>query len=291
LVLLGLTALLALICLVAPYDWHASAAGQTASARAPSAPAAPYATSRPRMPGQNPALELPPEPTIEPYVRPEFAAQMRALRPTILAAAQRHNRPRLSRMSDHDFAVVIALLLYNEHFGSLEEQVTPLRALTPFYQDLQMRANEMSGVNLSVWPANLRPSVALEILRQQIPVPAPTSVITEPIRVTGSQLNIASYDSRNELYAAITQEIAEPGMAVEYLAANLERGLYRAHFEGTPVTWRVLAAWHNQGIVAPEDIRANPTARDYLRRTSAYLAIATTLIDTPPRYPRWWLTQ
>lgn len=291
LVLLGLTALVAVICLVAPYGWHASAAGQAASARAPAASAALHAKSRPRMLGQRLALGQPPGPAIEPYVRPEFAAQMRELRPTILAAAQRHNRPRLSGMSDHDFAVVIALLLYNENFGSLEEQVTPLRAFTPFYQDLQLRANEMSGGNLSVWPANLRPSVALEILRQQIPVPAPTSVITEPIRVTGSRLNIAAYSSRNDLYAAISQEIADPRMAVEYLAANLERGLYRAHFEGIPVTWRALAAWHNQGIIAPEDIRANPTARDYLRRTSAYLAIANMLIDSPPQYPRWWITQ
>jgi hypothetical protein len=289
LVLLWLAALVALLCLIAPYGWHVSAASQPAF---PDRPAALHAKSRPRMPGQRLALGQPPGPAIEPYVRPEFAAQMHELRPTILAAARRHNRQRLSGMSDHDFAVVIALLLYNEHFGSLEEQVTPLRVLTPLYQDLQMRANEMSGGNLSVWPANLRPSVALEILRQQIPVPAPTSVITEPIRVAGSRLNIGVYRSRSDLYAAITQEIADPRMAVEYLAANLERGLYRAHFEGIPVTWRALAAWHNQGIIAPEDIRANPTARDYLRRTSAYLAIATALIDMPPpRYPRWWITQ
>jgi hypothetical protein len=233
------------------------------------------------MPGQRSSDARTPAPAIEPYVRPEFARQMRALRPTILAAAQRHNRLELSHMSDHDFAVVIALLLYNENFGSLEEQVAPLRALTPLYQDLQTRTNEISGGNMSVWPANLRPSVALEILRHQVPVPDPTAVITEPIAVAGSRVNINTYPSQSALYAAITQEIAEPGMAVEYLAANLERGLYRARFEAVPVTWRALAAWHNQGIVSPEDIRTNPTARDYVRRTSAYLATARALIDTP----------
>lgn len=292
LVLLGPLALAALICLGTPYGWQASAAGQTPSPRASAHSGALHAKSRPRLPGQRPALGRAPGPAIEPYVRPEFAAQMRELRSTIIAAARRHNHPQLSGMSDHDFAVVIALLLYNEHFGSLEEQVTPLRALTPLYQDLQMRANEMSGVDLSVWPANLRPSVALEILRHQVPVPAPTRLITEPVSVAGSRVNIGAYASRTELFAAITQEIANPRMAVEYLAANLERGLYRAHFERTPVTWRALAAWHNQGIIAPEDIRANPTARDYLRRTSAYLATARALIDTPPpRYPRWWMSQ
>jgi hypothetical protein len=68
---------------------------------------------------------------------------------------------------------------------------------------------------------------------------------------------------------------------VEYLAANLERGLYRAQHEGVAVTWRTLAAWHNQGIVSPADIRANPTARDYIRRTEAYLATAQRLIASP----------
>ncbi len=206
---------------------------------------------------------------------------MRLLRPAILEAAERHNRPELSGMSDRQFAIVIAALLYNENFGSLEEQVRPLRALTPFYQDLQMRANEIGGGNLSVWPSNLRPSVALEILRHQVPVPGPTAVITRPVTVVGSQIDIDAYASQSDLYAALTEELINPRLAVEYLAANLERGLYRAQFEGVPVTWRTLAAWHNQGIVTPEDIQANPTARDYIRRTSAYLALARALIDMP----------
>jgi hypothetical protein len=228
---------------------------------------------------QRPSDRPAPAPTIDPYVRPSFARQMQTLRPNILEAAQRHNRPELSNMSDHEFAVVIALILYNENFGSLEDRVSSLRPLTPFYQQLQVGFNELGGSNLSIWPANLRPSVALEILRQQVPVPAPTHMLTESIQVAGSDLDITAYDSREALYAALTQEIAAPHMAVEYLAANLERGLYRAQFEGVPVTWRALAAWHNQGIVSPQDIRRNPTARDYLRRSSAYLAQSYALID------------
>lgn len=291
-VLLGLAALAALLCLAPAQGWRVSAAALRPAPQSLARPSASHARPRALAPGQRPALGRPPGPSIEPYVRPEFDAQMRDLRPDILAAARRHNQPRLSGMSDHDFAVIIALLLYNEHFGSLEEQVTPLRALTPLYQDLQLRANEMSGGDLSVWPANLRPSVALEILRHQVPVPAPTLVITEPVRVEGSQVNIGAYGSRTQLYAALSQEIADPRMSVEYLAANLERGLYRTHFEHVPVTWRALAAWHNQGVVSPEDIRANPTVRDYVRRTSAYLPIARALIDAaPPHTPRWWITR
>lgn len=228
--------------------------------------------------GQRPADDSAPGLTIEPYVRPEFAHQMELLRPAILEAARRHNHSELSGMSDYDFAVVIALVLYNENFGSLEDRVPSLRPLTPFYQDAQIGLNELGGVNLSIWPSNLRPSVALEILRRQVPVPSPTSVITKPIVVAGSRVNVSAYTSQEELYAALTREIADPRLAIEYLAANLERGIYRANFENIPVTWHVLAAWHNQGIVASRDIRANATASDYLRRTSAYLATARALI-------------
>lgn len=217
--------------------------------------------------------------SIEPYIRPSFAEQMRQLRPVILQAAQRHNRPEISHMTDQEFAAVIALILYNENFGSFEDRFASVRPLTPLYQQLQVEANEFSGSNFSVWPANLRPSVALEILRQEVPVPAPTTVITRPITVTGSKIDINSYQSEAELYAAITREINDPVLAVSYLAANLERGLYRAQYEGVPVTWRTLAAWHNQGIVSPKDIRRNPTARSYIYRSSAYIPSAYMLIN------------
>jgi hypothetical protein len=269
LILLSLAALLVAALFLNLNHWQAAAAD-----------ASPFmsATHQPTL-MQRQADRPAPAPAIEPYVRPEFARQMRALRPIILDAARRHNRPELSNLSDREFAVVIALILYNENFGSLEDRVPPLRPLTPLYQNLQVGLNEVGGGNLSVWPANLRPSVALEILRQQVPVPAPTQVITEPIHVAGSSVDITAYASREALYAALTHEITDPRLAVEYLAANLERGLYRARFEGVPVTWRALAAWHNQGIVSPKDIRHNPTARDYLRRTSAYVVQAYTLID------------
>jgi hypothetical protein len=89
---------------------------------------------------------------------------------------------------------------------------------------------------------------------------------------------LRAYQAQGALYAAISDEISQPALAVEYLAANLERGLYRAQIEGVPVTWRTLAAWHNQGIVSPRDIRDNATASDYLRRCSAYLGKARALI-------------
>lgn len=220
-----------------------------------------------------------PAPAIEPYVRPEFAAQMRALRPDILAAARRHNQPAHSGMADHEFAVLMAALLYNEHFGWFEERVPPVQQITPFYEALQRTANQSGLSNLTVWPANLRPSVGLEIVRGVLPLPHSSAAISVPVRVAGSRIDPAAYTSQAALAAAIGAEIADPALAVEYLAANLERGVYRAHIEGVSVTWRALAAWHNQGIVKPADVRANPTASDYVRRASAYFGRAYALIE------------
>src|SRR5688500_14021377 len=58
-----------------------------------------------------------PAPVTRGHVEAGFAARMRALRTTILAAAARHNRPQLSGLSDAQFAEVVAQLLYNEHNG------------------------------------------------------------------------------------------------------------------------------------------------------------------------------
>ncbi len=282
--LLLLAALLALGLFFLPQHWRADAAASYAAMIADRAERA--APHTPAATGQRVADRRAPGPSIDPYVRPEFAAEMRALQPAILAAARRHNRPDLSHMSDYDFAVVIAQIMYNEHFGWLEERVTPIQAITPWYEELQRETNATGLTDLSVWPTNIRPSVALEILRRQLPLPRSASVLTVPVDVAGSRIDLQRYQSQGALYAAISEEISQPALAVEYLAANIERGLYRAQVEGIPVTWRTLAAWHNQGIVAPRDIRANATASDYLRRCSAYLGKARALIDQPYPAPR-----
>ncbi len=220
--------------------------------------------------------------SIEPYVRPELARRLIDLRPVILAAAARHNHADISGMDHAAFAEVIALVLYNEHNGWFEDEIEPLRVFTPFYQQIQVSANQSGiGSNFSIWPTNLRPSVALEILLQQVPLPAPTQMITVPLSVHGSRIVLTDYASQEALYAAISAELSQDELGIEYLAANLERGLYRAQFEGVPVSWHTLAAWHNQGIVQLDQVRANPTACDYVRRTAAYLPLAHRLIHLP----------
>lgn len=224
-----------------------------------------------------------PRVSMEPYVRPEFARYMQRMQPVIKAAAARHNQPELSGMTDTQFAEVLALVLYNEHNGWVEDAIEPLRLLTPLYQHTQIVANQSGlGSNYSVWPTNVRPSVALEILHQYLPMPSPTTGITLPITVHGSSIEPAHYPNQGSLYAAITNELVDDELGIEYLAVNLERGIYRAHYEGIPVSWRVLAAWHNQGIVRPEQFRANPCSREYIYRSSAYLLLAHDLIHTAP---------
>jgi hypothetical protein len=184
-------------------------------------------------------------------------------------------------MSDAEFARVLVMILWNENNGWLEDDVELLRGFTPLYQDIQRQVNSSPlGGNFSVWPANLRPSVALEILNQQVPL-ADGTIITVPLMLSGSRIVPSAYKEQGLLYTAINSEISQDVLAIEYLAANIARAVYRADHEGAPITWRTLAAWHNQGIVDPQAIRENPTARDYVRRATAYLASAKTFVYGP----------
>jgi hypothetical protein len=219
-----------------------------------------------------------PESPSHAFIRPEFERQMRDLRPVILDAAKRHNRPELSGMDDREFATVIAQILYNEHFGWLEDAIPPLQIVTPIYQIAQIDMNQATGSDLTVWPSNVRPSVALEMLRHELPVPGATDPIEVPVAVQGTQINPSAFTDQHALYAAINAEISQPALAIEYLAANLERGVYRARYEHIAITWQTLAAWHNQGIVRPADIQANPTVRQYLHRATGYRAAAEKLV-------------
>jgi hypothetical protein len=209
-------------------------------------------------------------------VRFEFAEQMEALKPTILAAAQQHNPPD-SGLSDHEFAELLAMLLYNEHNGWFEDLVPPVRHITPAYQWAQLQLNLHLGADHSLWPSNLRPSVAEEIIEQRLPVPDGSVFVA--VRVPGAGAALTAYD-RRERYAALSAELAQPDLAVEYLAANVARGVARCRYEEVPVTWQALAAWHNQGIVRSDQIAANPLARSYVLRAGMYREQARELVRT-----------
>ncbi len=218
---------------------------------------------------------------VDSYVRPDLAPRMVALRPALRTAATRHNHPHLTGLSDSEFAHLLAVILYNEQNGWFEDLFEPLRATTPVYHRTQLALNwHVPGSNYTVLPANLRPSVALEMLNHELPLPDTQHMARVPVQVAGTQIDPADYASQYALYAAITAEISDDELAVAYLAANLERGIYRARYEGVPITWETLAAWHNQGIVQPEQIAANPYARSYIERTRVYFPTAQTLLGS-----------
>jgi hypothetical protein len=215
-------------------------------------------------------------------VRPEFAGTMQQLRPVIRAAARRHAAG-VAPLDAERLAVVIAVVLYNEHLGWLEDALPPLQVATPAAQRAQIALNLALGTDYTVWPTNLRPSVVAEMLRHELPL-ADGRVMLAPV--------VRSSLPADASYARITRELIDAPAAVEYLAANLERGAWRARAEGVPVTWQALAAWHNQGIVAPAAIAGHPAAAHYLRRAARYIPRAEALLAATATHDAFrWLAR
>ena len=191
-----------------------------------------------------------------PYVRPHVAQLVHTHRQHIIHVAHTYNQPALSGLTDVEFASILIMILYTEHHGWLEDVVPSVRALTPLYQDLQVLSNHHLGTNFSVWPANLRPSVIDEIRAEQY--------ISVPSTFTVSRNDPSS---NNDL-------ATNPATAIELLAANMARGVQRAHDAGIQVTTASILAWHNAGIVEPRRIAANRSVQHYINRALIYHALA-----------------
>ena len=82
--------------------------------------------------------------------------------------------------------------------------------------------------------------------------------------------------------SVITEEISQPALAVEYLAANFEVASYRAQFDWAPVSWMTFTAWHNQGVVSPASIAANGQLARVLPTVETYFPAAMKLVYAPP---------
>jgi hypothetical protein len=198
------------------------------------------------------------------YIRPDFRAAITRDRSRILTIAQKYNDRTQTNMSDTQFATVMVTILYNEHNGWLEDAFPAMRPLTPFYQEAQAVSNALLGTNFSVWPANVRPSVVREILTHHVP-----EVGIVPLAIDAPP---------DDAIPVLSQHIANtPDTAYELLGANLRRGVYRAQKENVVVTWQTLLAWHNAGIVHPQDIAQNASLQHYLSRAVPYIATAQTL--------------
>ena len=191
------------------------------------------------------------------YVRPSIAHKVFLQRQNILQLAHRHNHPQITHYDDSEFAAIMITILYTEQLGWLEDVFPGIRPITPFYQDAQVVSNQWFGTNFSVWPANLRPSVVDEILDADVPG---VGHVDLPLNIP-SPFNTPRYAN----FLA-----SDSDYAFELLAANLERGIIRAHAESVPVTWQTLLAWHNAGLVNPTQIAANHSLQHYLYRATFY---------------------
>ncbi|MBP8252664.1 MAG: hypothetical protein KAX40_09880 [Herpetosiphon sp.] len=222
------------------------------------------------------------------YFDPAFDLEMIRLRDDIMASAARHNRQRVTGLNDDEFAVLMAAQLYFEYNSALANRGTLARAVTPVYQEAQDVANEIGVGNFSVWPANLRPSVAASILRGEMPYSNGANkpaVRVVPITVHGSALQplMRQDPPWQPSLSAVSDEIAQPDLAIEYLAANFEIASYRAQFDWVPVSWMTFVAWHNQGVVSPAHIANNGQLANVLPAYERYIPAAMSLIYNPPQ--------
>jgi hypothetical protein len=108
-----------------------------------------------------------------------------------------------------------------------------------------------------VWPANLRPSVVNEILSEEIPQ-------------VGHHDLLLLIPPQLQRHTQANQLASTTDTALALLAANLERGIIRAQHEAVPITWKTLLAWHNAGIVDPQQIAQNRSLQHYLQRANSY---------------------
>lgn len=196
------------------------------------------------------------------YIRPSIQETVSTHRVDIERLAHTYNHPAMSGMSDAEFASVMVTILYNEQLGWLEDVFPWLRPLTPIYQHAQVISNQWFGTNYSVWPANLRPSVVNEILTEQRAQQRPGSATI---------LALPTFP-QSPVHTSLA---TNPDSALELLAANLERGIYRANATDVAVTAQTLLAWHNSGIVDPAVIQQNASLQHYLARASVYTTTAS----------------
>lgn len=203
--------------------------------------------------------------------RPVVPSYMLAQRENILASAQRHGIA-----SD-----VLAAVLYNEMLGqesrflstvipgdnpfarALRESLLGWHFLTLKQAQWALKgAAALSGFNTTVGPTGIRVSVGREIRRE--------------IFVAGGRYQPLGLAERPSLVL----DLMSTSEAIEYLAANLQRGERRATLTQRG-DWTVSARWHNTGVTeysvsVPRPIWDKGT--NYVARVSTFLPEMTGLL-------------
>jgi len=191
----------------------------------------------------------------------------------IVASAQRHGLP----------PEVLAAVLYNEMVG---QEYRFLDAITPGdgapanavrdallgWHFLTLKQAQwggkallaLAGVNTTVGPTGIRVSVGREIRRE--------------VAVEGGRYRASGWAER----PSMVLDLMSTSTAIEYLAANLERGIRRAGYDAE-TDWLVCARWHNTGLVADRTDVPRPVwdkGTRYVARVRQFLPQMTSVIGS-----------
>lgn len=133
------------------------------------------------------------------------------------------------------------------------------------------------GYDASTGIANIRPSVGVEILRGDLDVFPHSSgyevygsrydeFIRENTRVIDG-VTVIPGDQDRELRRLVFLELQDPVLSVEYLAANIERGVDRAIGKGITPSVFNLASWLWRGVQTRREFQTAWEQRGEIRNT------------------------
>jgi hypothetical protein len=179
------------------------------------------------------------------------------LKEDILASAKRHNTPR-TNMDDASFAALMTAILHWE--GKLPGNAKPqFEQFKDFVGDL---GATLINYDASTGIANVRPSVAKEILQGYVPGVEETFCyeisggLNYEQAVEVAALRSLRSDTGNQHYPVervLFFELQNRKKSIEYLAANTQRGADRISSLGFKASVFNLASWANAGVQTPSE--------------------------------------
>jgi hypothetical protein len=181
---------------------------------------------------------------------------IQVLKPAIMDSTSRHNSFARSNLTDEAFAALMAAHLNREsRFGVLTPRL-------PW--DIAGDVAARFGLDTSIGIANIRPSVAAQILfgvNPDVPGCFEYNVAGSEIINLWNTLPVGFYnypfgESKEAiLQAHLVNELLNDELNIEYLAANIERGFDRAEYFGIEPSVFNLGNWLWRGVQHVEIIK------------------------------------
>ncbi len=160
-------------------------------------------------------------------------------------------------MDDNAFAALMASILHFE--GKLPGNGKPESDQKS--DQLKSLADILFGMDFSTGVAKIKPSVAIEILKGEVPGFSGHFCYDVAESFTYDDLLTAVlYGAANgtavNVNVLVATQLHEVGISIDFLAANLERGADRVNSKGLQASVLNLATWHNSGTQIPEEFDA-----------------------------------